>query len=727
MAKTGLRHTAIYGRMSVSMSRMRMMESADTLSSAYPKPRGMYKISNLIFRRHSAPSSDSTAPPYRRDIDGLRALAVLAVVGYHAFPELVPGGFVGVDVFFVISGYLITAIIQSGLDCDAFSLTGFYRRRVRRIFPALLLVLAFCLLAGHQLLLPDEFKRLGAQVLAGAGFASNLLLWSESGYFDTASELKPLLHLWSLGIEEQFYILWPLLLLLAQRTGGWGRATAGAIAAASMALCLWLSHTNLTAAFYSPFSRAWELALGSLLAFPATQRWLADLPTARARVRQMAIPNWIVLGGVLSIGLAITCLNRDLDYPGAATLLPTLGTAVLLAAGPRNWFHARVLSQPILVGIGLISYPLYLWHWPLLVFQRIVQPGPVAPSQRLAVVAAAFALAWATYRLVENPLRRGLRFKARPLATALALTALLGLACTCGAIQSRSASFGIDKIVEGNDEPEFPAPFMQRFPSRGGAFYQDGRGVRKLLYIGDSTMQENYLRIHALVEAHPDRSAVLATATGCPPIPGVKAEGRRPWCDIFAREAFTVAQDPEVDAVVIGADWYRYFAQMLPESKYVFDDGVEILPLAPDSEGGQKALASLGSSIQRLTRSGKRVFLILDTPFGEEMNPAHIVRRSLWRGFEIQAGGLNQRHFVRMTAPVTNALRKVAEANGAAVIDPVATLCDGRICPALTSDGRPRYHDSIHLRANFVRDQITYLDLPFEPLETQSTQFSGSN
>lgn len=688
----------------------------------------MYKISNLIFRRRSALTSDSTAPSYRRDIDGLRALAVLAVVGYHVFPELVPGGFVGVDVFFVISGYLITDIIQSGLDCGAFSLTNFYRSRVRRIFPALLLVLAFCLLVGHQLLLPDEFKRLGAQVLAGAGFASNLLLWGESGYFDTASELKPLLHLWSLGIEEQFYILWPLLLLLVQRAGGWGRAAAGVIAVASMASCLWLSYANPTAAFYSPLSRAWELALGSWLAFPATQRWLsANRPTTGVRVRQTAIPSWIVFAGALLIGLAIACLNRDMDYPGAATLLPALGAAVLLAAGPRSWFNARVLSQPILVGIGLISYPFYLWHWPLLVFQRIAQPGPIALSQRLAVVAVAFALAWATYRLIENPLRRSLRFRARPLAAALVLIAVVGLACACGAVLPRSASFGIDKIIAGDNEPKFPAPFMQRFPSRGGAFYQDGRGARKVLYIGDSTMQENYLRIHALVEAHPGSSAVLATATGCPPIPGIKAEGRRAWCDIFPREAFAVAQNPDVDAVMIGADWYRYFAQMLPESKYVFDDGVEVLPLTPDSKGGRKALASLGSWILRLTRSGKRVFLILDTPFGEEMNPAHIVRRSLWYGFEIQAAGLDQRYFVSMTAPVSNALRKVAEANGAVVIDPVAALCDGRICPALNSDGRPRYHDSIHLRANFVRDQITYLDLPFESLETPAAHFSGSH
>lgn len=236
---------------------------------------------------------------YRRDIDGIRALAVLAVVGYHAFPEMVPGGFVGVDVFFVISGYLITGIIQSDLTRHAFSLAGFYRRRIRRIFPALLVVLAFCLLAGQHLLLGSEFRQLGEHVLAGGGFASNFLLWRESGYFDTDSELKPLLHLWSLGIEEQFYILWPLLLLLAHRFGKARFVMTAIIAATSIMLCLWLSYFSPDAAFYSPLSRAWELALGALLAFPETTRWLrSHLTTAPALdespIRSGMLPGWIV-------------------------------------------------------------------------------------------------------------------------------------------------------------------------------------------------------------------------------------------------------------------------------------------------------------------------------------------------------------------------------------------------------------------------------------------------
>lgn len=232
----------------------------------------------------STPESHRAPFAYRSDIDGLRAVAVASVVIYHAFPESLPGGFVGVDIFFVISGFLITTIILEGLAKGSFNFAGFYARRIKRIFPALLVVLAACIVAGWLILFPDDYRQFGTHLLAAAAFVSNLLLWHEAGYFDAASELKPLLHLWSLGVEEQFYLIWPLLLVAAhrQRLRPW--ILAALIFLLSFVLCATLVRTHPVADFYSPATRAWELMLGALLACvsPHFATPLFKVPGARA-------------------------------------------------------------------------------------------------------------------------------------------------------------------------------------------------------------------------------------------------------------------------------------------------------------------------------------------------------------------------------------------------------------------------------------------------------------
>jgi peptidoglycan/LPS O-acetylase OafA/YrhL len=335
--------------------------------------------------------------PYRPDIDGLRAVAVLSVVLFHAFPSLLPGGFIGVDVFFVISGYLISGILLRELGQDRFSMAGFYARRVRRIFPSLLAVMAACLAFGWIALFPDEYRQLGKHVAGGAGFAANFFYWAQVGYFDTAADTKPLLHLWSLGIEEQFYIVWPAVLLLA-----WRRRANLLVVTAGLALLSFtlnvvgiIHHGDAT--FYSPLSRAWELLAGALLACAAYQKAGAAMPQAMA--------NRAVLLGValLVFGVALT---KAVHYPGWRALVPVGAALLIIGAGPRAWFNRVVLSHPLAVWFGLISYPLYLWHWPLLSFAQIVESHEPAPWIRAAAVVLAIVLAWLSWRLLELPLRR---------------------------------------------------------------------------------------------------------------------------------------------------------------------------------------------------------------------------------------------------------------------------------------------------------------------------------
>ncbi|MDO8677380.1 MAG: acyltransferase family protein [Acidobacteriota bacterium] len=347
---------------------------------------------------------------YRSDIDGLRAVAVLAVIGFHAFPEWVRGGFVGVDVFFVISGYLISGIIFEGLRTGRFTFTGFYARRIKRIFPALVLVLAVCYACGWFLLLGDPFMQLGKHIAAAAGFVSNFAFWNESGYFDNAAETKPLLHLWSLGVEEQFYLIWPL----AAYVVWWLRLNllllTGLAVATSMFFNLEGIRRDLVGTFYSPVTRFWELMSGSVLACVAADPSSVSRRLHAFHDRLRADAVWrdrTAMAGLVVVLGTVVALDRSRHFPGLWALLPVSGAWLLLAAGPDAWVNRKILGHRVMVWIGLISYPLYLWHWPLLSFARILNAEAPSLGLRIAAVGASVVLAWLTYKVIERPIRFG--------------------------------------------------------------------------------------------------------------------------------------------------------------------------------------------------------------------------------------------------------------------------------------------------------------------------------
>ena len=360
-------------------------------------------------------------PKYRPDIDGLRAVAVLAVVAFHAFPSWVRGGFIGVDVFFVISGYLISTIIFENLDGGTFSFTEFYARRIKRIFPALLFVMIACFAFGWFTLLADEYKQLGKHIAAGAGFISNFTLWSEAGYFDNSAETKPLLHLWSLGIEEQFYIFWPLLLWFAWKHKFNLLKITILVAIASFVLNIKGIKQDMVATFYSPQTRFWELLSGSLLAWVSLYNndvldnvkhkfdfWLSRIfYSKREEANGKTLSNIFSFVGLLLLVYGFCRINKELSFPGNWALVPVLGTALIIAAGSKAWVNRTILSNKVAVWFGLISFPLYLWHWPILSFAHIVENAIPSRNIRMAAVALSILLAWLTYKFVERPLRFG--------------------------------------------------------------------------------------------------------------------------------------------------------------------------------------------------------------------------------------------------------------------------------------------------------------------------------
>jgi peptidoglycan/LPS O-acetylase OafA/YrhL len=342
-------------------------------------------------------------PEYRAEIDGLRAVAVILVVAFHAFPGVLSGGFVGVDVFFVISGYLITGIILPDIAVSKFSFAGFYARRIRRIVPALLVVILVVLTIGWLVLLPARYQSLGRYGFAGMLFFPNFLSWSEVGYFDSTAEMKPLLHLWSLGVEEQFYLVWPPLLLMLHKSR---RLVAGlsAVVAISLAYSCFAVRYDGAAAFYAPWSRLWELGVGGILACSGL----------RIRGRE-----WVShLGIALIVGGAVM-LTKSSPFPGLLALLPVAGASIVIV------FGSRVLARKWVVSVGLISYPLYLWHWPLLSFAAIA--GVASVSVRAALVLASVVLAALTTRMVEYPFRFG-KLKRHSVGMSIAgMVAVVGL------------------------------------------------------------------------------------------------------------------------------------------------------------------------------------------------------------------------------------------------------------------------------------------------------------
>jgi len=426
-------------------------------------------------------------PKYRPDIDGLRAVAVLAVVAFHAFPSWVRGGFIGVDVFFVISGYLISTIIFENLDKGTFSFTEFYARRIKRIFPALLLVLIACFAFGWFALLADEYKQLGKHIAAGAGFISNFALWNEAGYFDNSAKTKPLLHLWSLGIEEQFYIVWPLLLWFAWKRKFNLLTITIVVAIASFVLNIKGIKHDIVATFYSPQTRFWELLSGSLLAWVTLYKkdtfanvklkldyWLSRIVhSEKQEADGKTLSNALSFIGLLLLVYGFWRINKELSFPGKWALLPVLGAVLIITAGSKAWVNRTILSNKVAVWFGLISFPLYLWHWPILSFARIVESEVPSRDIRIAAVVLSILLAWLTYKLVERPLRFGNHGKAKVAVLVLLMAIVGGFSyysyrtnlIHTGAVKALSASKQLGWDIPAGS-PEQSKLCHQKFPER---------------------------------------------------------------------------------------------------------------------------------------------------------------------------------------------------------------------------------------------------------------------
>lgn len=654
-------------------------------------------------------TAEATAQPqpihadYRPDIDGLRAIAVVSVVVHHAFPGLLPGGFVGVDIFFVISGYLITTIILRGLEGGRFSFATFYTRRVQRIFPALLLVLAATLVIGWYRLIPTDYETLGWHALGGATFISNFLLWQEAGYFDTESYTKPLLHLWSLAIEEQFYLLWPLVLYALYRAGLSALKGIVVLMVLSFVYGLVLTQDDLTAAFFNPAARGWELMLGAMLAAMHLnpQAWTALLGhRTRSWQGRSGTPLAMAIAGALLLALSLLLLHPERDFPGAWALLPTLGTVLLIAAGPHSPINRHLLASRPLVWIGLISYPLYLWHWPLLTFARLREEATPPWLEQLGWVALSVLLAWLTYRLVERPVRFG-RLN-RKAVTAMLVSAMAGMAVAGTTVHQR----------EGFDD-RFPEAVRELMTQRGGkqAVIQGWRhnecmldfrvpasrykascieDKRPLIFLwGDSHAGSLYPGFKALQDSGRytfgigERSGAI-----CPPILNTEP---RPLCKGLNDNAIEAIRQAQPDVVVLYAWWHH--------PRY--------------------DLANLEATVAELKRAGvPRIILLGAVPYWQGPLP-RILLEAWKQGPVTRPPPLRlKKQLDPQLQDITEQMRARSKAMGIEFISGLDFFCDEQGCLTRMSETatEPLSYDYGHLAPDAVRYYVEQLaPLIFEP------------
>ncbi|WP_207760377.1 acyltransferase family protein [Herbaspirillum robiniae] len=566
--------------------------------------------------RATVPAHPQLHPKYRPDIDGLRAIAVGSVVIFHAFPEWFAGGFIGVDIFFVISGFLISLIIFNNLEHGRFSIVDFYVRRVKRIFPALMTVMVLTMAAGWFVLFADEYKQLGKHLFGGSTFISNFLFWRESGYFDNSAETKPLLHLWSLAIEEQFYLFWPLLLAFVwKRRWGFLRIMA-VVALVSFGVNLYLIGHDQTAAFYSPLARFWELMVGGALGYINLHR--RDL-----NQRYKDLQAWLGLG-MLVVGFAL--MDGSRAFPGWWALLPSIGAFLLLSAGPEAWFNRTVLASRAMVWIGLISYPLYLWHWPLLAFSTIIE-GQTAPlAWRLGAVAAAVLLSWLTFRFIERPLRGSANM--RVVLSLLAINIAVGLGGMAIYLNNGFDARGINKkldyisdtdIFEGSRNSDGSCTRLNQLQGVNEEVCLSNSATPQTLFVGDS----HVMALHSAIFAGQERMpAIMVAGHACrvyPNLPYTPTNLLR-WannCTAIANEAIAVAGKlPSVNTVVISGAYPR--GNLEQASEYLVDGRA--------LSAREAFLSGYGALIESFLKAGKRVVFMTDVPY-LKLDPHSCVNR----------------------------------------------------------------------------------------------------
>ena len=630
--------------------------------------------------------NNSSNKIWRNDITGLRALAVIPVLIYHAFPELMPGGFFGVDIFFVISGYLISGIIFRGVIHGNFSFLTFYEKRIRRILPNLILCLIFCLVFGWFYLTANEYENLAKHVIAGSFFVQNFNLFSEIGYFTEDAVRKPLLHLWSLSIEEQFYMLFPICCLAIWKFSKSSRQIGYFVLGIfifSFVLCELSTDVNFR--FYFPLTRFWEIGGGILIAYAETFG-LVNLRTIPKGLRH----SLSIIGLVLVISSMFLPKTISSGHPGIITLIPVLGASLFILAMPDAVINKYLLCQKPMTFTGLISYSLYLWHWPLLSFLFITVPEP-SFALKLTTLVFSFVLSSVLYITYEQPIRRSQFCFAKLGVCSLTcfsicfVCLLSGAMFACKGLPQRAFNQEFTSLYGSirRDTADHKWKNFHTEPGYSKNLKIHGKEFPSILFVGDSHM---YAYQHKILDLSKKTniSVGFLTYPGCNVLSGYKVGGNKKekhQCTVIKNEFYSLIKENKVKTIVIAQMWGSYYST----KKSDLNSGID--------------------QFNNLINQVDRTYVILDAPWGDGRfyDPLSKINR-----FDLRSSDFTIQYSTNARWYKGNSFAKENFSSKVKFIYPGDYVCKGLVCDSLA------YRDTHHLRNSFLLKNATWIDPIFE-------------
>lgn len=626
---------------------------------------------------------------FRSDINGLRALAVIVVVLYHFGVYGITGGYVGVDIFFVISGYLMTKIITEKISSQHFSVLDFYAARVRRIVPALIFISIILMVFGAIFIVPIEYKSAGKQVASAVGFTSNYIFWRETGYFDVESHDKWLLHTWSLSVEWQFYVIFPLLVILASRfaRGKYLRISFSIILLTSLITSMVQSTENSAAAYYLLPARAWEFLAGGIVFFyPVSGRYGDALGIA----------------GLLCLLTAVILYRSDMAYPGYLAVMPVAGTAVIIAVNRKN----VILDNRFFQFFGNISYSFYLWHWPIIVAIRYFEIKQTPLITLLMFVGAVIA-AFISYQFIEMPFRRRNKnittrnYLVRYAIIILLVGTVAGITWLGNGFPQRAPANLRDEIIQN-------ATMLNSWEYPGKCKFINGLcelgspAEKKVIFWGDSHIEQWYPALKAIVDNKQTngKQVVIAGAGGCIPIRGLDRTRPGYGCDKINENVFSYALRNEVSTIVIGSIWSTYFRDD------IFTGNAAPVICEAGSIGcrrfssSEKAVAfsvkQLRQDVEQLLKANKKVYIVLPVPIYRYSIPIYLSRHYFSGApLNLDLSLTQHRNYSALAAKL---VRDAVINNDAVILDPALIMCPVGEC-LIQENGISLYMDSNHLAA----------------------------
>ena len=627
---------------------------------------------------------------YRSEIDGLRALAVIPVILFHAGFQAFSGGFVGVDVFFVISGYLITSIIISEKERGVFSISNFYERRARRILPALFLVMAVSIPFSYLWLVPADLKDFSESLFATSTFLSNFLFFSESGYFDTETELKPLLHTWSLAVEEQYYLFFPILLL---STWGLGRkkiiSILAIIAILSLILAQWSSEIAPKAGFYLLPTRLWELLIGSFIAF-----YLINKNTIKGN-------QYLSLTGFLLILYAIFFFDEQTPFPSIYTLIPTIGAGLIILFTNRTTFLYTLLSNKIMVGIGLISYSAYLWHFPLIALSKYRSLNTLSLSNILILIVCTFGLAYLTWKYIETPTRCRKKFSRRRIVQLSIFGSITFMLLGYYGYQSN----GIGNRGEFNKIYKIQNTKSKCQKNTGTNAKYNNLCVRgnsdepTFAIIGDSHARRlfNQLQIKLIDK---NISFISSSNPHCAPLIGFnlvdKSNQRR--CASVRKEVFNqILNNKNINTVVLVAQWANYTKGYRDNerARRVSFNGEISTSISDNKRIFEKSLVN---TIEKLSSKSKRIIIIHPTPEFPVKIQDYIAKvHHFKKDINVNNIIISIEEYKKRNIEVLTAFQKLLNVDFVKTSD---LFCENNQCSGISQDGEILFSDTNHVTSS---------------------------